>query len=281
MNVKTLTLAEGLPKSLGQLSDAPTKLYMRGSFDFSKKTLAVVGTRSPSTYASTVISQLINALKPYDIGIVSGLALGCDGLAHKAALTCGLPTIAVLANGIETIYPRTHHRLGEQIIQEGGALISEYPGKSEPYKHQFIARNRIIAGLADAVLIPEAASGSGSLHTAQFALDLGIEVLAVPGLITSEKSVGTNNLLKTGARFVTSALDILEALSIQPASAQQERLVFDTPEQAAVYKALKESPADIDSLQNRTQLESTTLQNALTMLELQDAVRCQAGIWSL
>jgi DNA processing protein len=150
------------------------------------------------------------------IPIVSGLALGVDSVAHQATLDAGGKTIAVLPGGIESIYPATHRRLAETIVRQGGALVSEYPGQLRPHKYHFIARNRIIAGLSHAVLITEAAEKSGSLHTAQFALDQGKEVLAVPGSIFSNNSVGTHNLINQGAQLVQDAEQILNLFALSP-----------------------------------------------------------------
>ncbi|MCA9349179.1 DNA-processing protein DprA [Candidatus Saccharibacteria bacterium] len=280
MIVKKLTLAD-FPKRLSQLADPPELLYARGQFDFTKPTLAVIGSRSPSTYGKTVTEQLISSIRGYEINIISGLALGVDGLACRAGLDVGLAVGAVLPCGIETIYPRTNQKLGENIISSNGILISEYPGTTLPQKYQFIARNRIVAALADAVLIVEAAANSGSLHTASFALDLGTEVLAVPGPINSQLSVGTNMLIKQGARMITSGADILDALKISPRQKQQPRLVFESPEEEKIYKALSAQPLATENLQLNTNLEPIALQQALTLMEIRGEIVCVAGIWSL
>lgn len=162
-----------------------------------------------------VTTELAGELANVGVVIVSGLAIGIDGIAHTAALDAGGVCIAVLPCGLDAIYPASHLQLAKRIVQNGGALVSEYPPNTIAYKYDFIARNRIVSALSDAVLIPEAALKSGALHTARFALEQGKEVMAVPGNTTSETSAGTNNLIKTGAGVVTSAEDVLHALGLE------------------------------------------------------------------
>lgn len=201
--------------------------------------------------------------------------MGVDSIAHQAAVDAKKPTIAVLPSGIDSIYPRSHSMLARRITETGGALLSEYPESTPLHKSNFIARNRIIAALSEIIIITEAAEKSGSLHTAQFALDLGIDVMAVPGAITNELSRGTNNLIKTGAGVITSAQDVLDALGINREEAKQQQL-FDsaiTPEGSIIIKALLKGMSEGDELLKLSGLAPDIFQQTITMLELDGKVQ--------
>lgn len=203
------------PAQLYALPQPAYKLYVIGNLALLKqKSLAVVGSRAVTPYGREVTNRFVAEAVWSNIPIVSGLALGVDSIAHRAALDAGGSTIAVLPGGINKIYPASHQKLAKEIVEKGGTLISEYPGEMTPHKYHFIARNRIIAGLAHATLITEAAEKSGSLHTAQFALEQGKEVLAVPGSIFSPTSVGTHNLIEQGAQLTRSSEQILNLFAI-------------------------------------------------------------------
>ena len=213
--------------------------------------------------------------------IVSGLALGIDGIAHRAALDAGGLTAAVLGTGIDdaTIYPREHFNLAKSIIENGGALITEQPPKTPSLKQNFPARNRIMAGLALGTLVIEAAENSGSLITAGFALEQNREVFAVPGDIFSPQSTGTNRLIKNGAKLVTSAADILEELNIsrtQPALALK---IFEpkTDEEKIIWKNLSNEPLHIDKISKMTRLDTAAVASVLSALEIEGAVKNIGG----
>ena len=176
MKINKVTLnANALPGVLRHISDSPQKLYVWGNLTplLAKPRLAVVGSRKVTPYGKAVTSDLVRTVAGQGVVIISGLALGVDALAHKAALEAGGYTIAVLACGLDKPYPSTHRQLARQILERGGALVSEYPEGTPPLQHQFIERNRLVSGLSDGVLITEAAEKSGTLHTANFALDQG------------------------------------------------------------------------------------------------------------
>ncbi len=203
------------PHQLTKLPQPAYKLYVIGNTEIlNYRSLAIVGSRTVTSYGREVTTQIATEVAWSSIPIVSGLALGVDSIAHKAALNAGGHTIAVLPGGIENIYPASHRALAEDIVRKGGALVSEYPGTMRPHKYHFIARNRIIAGLAHATLISEATEKSGSLHTAQFALEQGKDVMAVPGSIFSPMSVGTHNLIKDGAQLIQNPEEILKLFAI-------------------------------------------------------------------
>lgn len=187
----------------------PAHLYVRGEYDPERPAVAIVGARYCSTYGRSVARSLARELASSGVAIVSGLARGIDTEAHRGALEGGAPTYAVLGCGIDLDYPRTNAPLAREIVEAGGAILSEHPPGVEPAPWRFPARNRIIAGLSDAVVIVEARMRSGSLVTVDFALSAGVPVGAVPGEVTSTLSEGTNHLLRRGiAEIVTCARDV-------------------------------------------------------------------------
>ena len=220
----------------------------------------------------TVTEQLAAELARAGVVIISGLALGVDGIAHRGALSVNGDTIAVLPCGIDEIYPRTHFQLGKDILTRGGILLSEYSGGALPRRDQFIARNRLVAGLADAVLITEAAEKSGTLHTANFALEQGKPVFAVPGNITSPNSRGCNQLIKTGATPVTEVRDILEPLGINMQQ-QTELITANSKEEQTVINLLQEGITDAHELLANSKLEASLFNQTLTMLEISGAIK--------
>ncbi|HEY5442387.1 MAG TPA: DNA-protecting protein DprA, partial [Candidatus Saccharimonadales bacterium] len=213
--------------------------------------------------------------------IVSGLALGIDGLAHQAALDAGGLTIAVLPSPLETIVPATHRRLAQTILDQGGALVSEYAAGETPFKQNFIARNRLMAGLGQVLLITEAAEKSGSLHTARFALEQGKTVMAVPGNIGSRGSVGTNHLIKSGATPVTSYIDVLHALGLEPRQATDRAVKGRNAHEQSLLDLLAQGVSDGEELLRRSGLTASAFNQALTMLEISSKVRTLgANHWS-
>lgn len=284
MIVNTLTLnSRLLPAEFKHIPAPPLKLFYRGNLDnFSGATrLAVVGSRKASLYGRSVTTKLVSDLASSGIVIVSGLALGIDSIAHQAALDVNGRTVAVLACGVERIYPSSHTNLANRILKQGGAIVSEYPEGTEPLGHQFIARNRIISGLSDAVLITEAAEKSGSLHTANFALDQGRTVMAVPGNITSPTSQGTNNLIKAGALPVTTVDDVLLALGLVP-SQHIKAVTAANEQEAALLSLLRQGLTDSAELQIKSELDVAIFNQTLTMLEITGKIKpLGAGNWRL
>lgn len=203
------------PEQLKQIYDAPIKLYVLGNKEILKhKGIAIVGARNASEYGRKVALQFSKKLSENGINIISGLALGIDTCAHLGTLqnTSKGKTIAVLGGGINKIYPKQNIELARNIIKSGGCIISEYPAESNPEKINFPQRNRIISGLSCGVLVVEASKKSGALITTDLALEQGREVFAIPGNILSLTSVGTNNLIKQGAKLVSSYEEILSEL---------------------------------------------------------------------
>lgn len=272
------------PEKLLTISEPPKGLYHLGALEatLNSPTLAVVGSRKVTPYGRQVTERLVREAAKEGITIISGLALGVDALAHQAALAERTRTIAVLPSGLDKIYPASHRGLAEEILKSDGALVSEYPAGTEPYKLNFIARNRLVAGLADAVLVTEAAAKSGTLHTANFALDQGKTVMAVPGNITSELSAGTNNLIKSGAVPVTEIRDILSAMGLERANRQLAQPIGDTEEETLILQLLFAGISESSQLLHQTDLEPHIFNQSLSMLEIQGKIKpLGAGYWGL
>jgi DNA processing protein len=243
----------------------------------SRPSVAIVGSRSISAYGRQVTYDLAYKLASQGIVIVSGLALGVDAVAHNAALAAGGLTIAVLPSPVEYIYPTTNYALGNRIIASGGAVVSEYGPSVESYKSNFVARNRIVAGLANALLITEAAASSGTLHTANFALGQNKTVLAVPGAITSAVSVGTNNLIKAGAVPVTCVEDVLQALNITPDPSTYKQVRGGNAREQSILDLLLDGTRDGDRLLEVSGLSVPEFNQSLTMLEISGKIRPLGG----
>lgn len=273
---KYLQILTNIPKK-------PDLLHYIGKLPEERRpSVAIVGTRKPTSYGREITDKIARDLASKGVVIVSGLALGADGLAHQAALDAKGTTIAVLGNGLPDIYPSTHKNLAKKIIEAGGAIISEYDDGKPAMSHQFLERNRIVSGLSDAIVITEAASRSGTLNTAAHALEQGKEVFVVPGNITSPMSMGCNYLLKQGARVVTSADDILEVIAPDLLEPQGSLALGDNPLETEVLKLLQTGIRDGDEIQEKIGCSATDLSVALTMLELHGAIRCLgANQWSL
>lgn len=282
--VKTITQDYATyPDELAHLDNPPKQLFVAGELAplLERPRVAIVGSRKASSYGKSVTSQLAGELAEQGIVIVSGLALGVDSLAHRAALEAGGLTLAVLPTSLDNIYPRVYCGLAEQIVQTGGALATEYDGSLPIGRWNFIDRNRIVAALSDCVLITEAAQKSGSLHTARFALGLGKDVLAVPGNITSPTSEGANNLIKSGALPVTSAQDVLDILGIT--KPKQARLPLGaSAEETLLLRLLSQGTSDGTELLASSSLAIDQFNQTLTMLELTGKIRpLGANHWTL
>lgn len=261
----------------------PKKLYYLGELPATRRpTVAIVGTRKPTRYGQEVTQRLTYDLAKRGVVIVSGMALGVDAIAHRAALDAGGTTIAVQANGLSKLYPATNRQIGEDIIKHGGAIVSEYEPDVSARDFQFLERNRIVSGLSDAVLITEAAARSGTLNTAAHALEQGRDVFVIPGNITSPLSAGCNALLKQGAIPVTCAEDILEVIAPQLLQAQTALALGDNPLQSKIITLLNEGIRDGDELQLRSDADARDFNTELTMMELNGVIRALGGNqWTL
>jgi DNA processing protein len=276
--MRTVTRADPLyPPLLSQLHDPPARLYVRAAALelLSRPAVAIVGARSCSSYGSEVARSLARELAAAGLVIVSGLARGIDGEAHRGALDGKGATVAVLGCGIDRDYPRAHANLARK-VEATGAIVSEYPPGVEPAPWRFPARNRIIAGLALAIVVVEARERSGALITADFALELGRDVFAVPGEITAARSAGTNNLLRQGAAPLLSAEDVLGALGLEPV-ARSTPAVSETA--ADLLRLLDDSPQSADELVRASGWPTEDVAAVLVELELAGAVSSADGIY--
>jgi DNA processing protein len=238
--------------------------------------VAVVGARSCSAYGAQVARSLARDLVAAGIVVVSGLARGVDGEAHRGALDGGGRTVAVLGCGIDRDYPRSHAELARRIVASG-AVVSEYEPGIDPAPWRFPARNRIIAGLALATVVVEARERSGALITADFALELGRDVFAVPGEITSALSAGTNDLLRQGAAPLTSVRDVFDALGIDPVPKAPAAAVSDAA--AALLALLGDGARGVDELTRAARLSSSEVAAALVELELAGLATQANGVY--
>lgn len=255
------------PEKLTRLAQPPKSLYLRGSLPTNMPTVAIVGSRHASSEGKETAYSIAKQLASFGVVIISGLAVGIDSSAHEGTLSVGGQTIAVLPSGIETIYPASNRQLAERILQAGGGLISEYPGTRTPRKQDFLARNRIIAGLSDLVIIVEAASRSGALNTARHAIENNTTLMAVPGSIYNHLSNGCNNLIRQGAIIYTEISDVWLALNIEQPK-QQNRLVY-SPEHQEIIERLKGTSLTVEKLSQELNWQMARLQPELTKLELE------------
>jgi len=259
--------APEFPSLLHAIHDPPPGLFARGAADLDvlrRATVAVVGARSCSPYGAQVARMLGRDLGRAGLVVVSGLARGIDGEAHRGALESGAVTVGVLGCGIDRDYPAAHRELAAR-IRATGLTVSEYAPGVEPAPWRFPARNRIIAGLSAATVVVEARDRSGALITADLALEEGREVFAVPGEITSALSAGTNDLLKLGATPLTGPADVLDVFGLAGSETEPVEL---GPSAESVLARLRDGPASADELARATGLDAGTLASALTELEL-------------
>ncbi|HEX4745789.1 MAG TPA: DNA-processing protein DprA [Gaiellaceae bacterium] len=267
------------PALLAAIHDPPPRLFLRGTADveiLGRPAVAVVGARACSSYGRSVARSLARDLAAAGLVVVSGLARGIDGEAHRGALDGAGVTIAVLGCGIDRDYPAAHAELARRICDAGGLVASEYEPGVEPAPWRFPARNRIIAGLCHATVVVEARERSGALITADFALEEGREVLAVPGEITSALSTGTNALLRLGATPVTRVEDVLEVYGLEPSRPQAAALGGVA---AALLGQLSREPRTADELVRASGVEPGAGAAALVELELAGRVTLEDGVY--
>jgi DNA processing protein len=270
------------PPLLRELPDASPVLYVKGTLlDVDQWAVAFVGTRGATVYGRDMTHQLVTALVHAGITIVSGMALGIDAAAHKAALDAGGRTIAVLGSGIDVVYPPEHRHLAEA-ISANGALISEFPPGTQPVGKNFPARNRTMSGLSLGVVVVEAPASSGALITADFGAEQGRDVFAVPGNVTSRTSAGTNRLIQMGAKLVISADDILDELNLTRTTVETREQVREVapanPTEAALAEHLSDEPLHIDELCQLTGLPITQVSSTLALMELKGMARRLEGM---
>lgn len=270
------------PPLLAETATPPYVLFVRGdAAALRAPAVAVVGTRAATAYGREATWRIVAPLARQGVAVVSGLALGIDAAAHEAALEAGGTTVAVVAGGIDGVYPPRHAALHARIVA-AGCVVSEYAPGVAPTAGRFPARNRVIAGLALATVVVEAGDQSGALITAGCAADEGRDVLAVPGPITGAASRGTHRLIAAGAALATSADDVLAVLDLdrRAADAVARAGLPDDPAEARLAATLSAVPAAADELGRRTGLDAATVGRALAMLELKGRARSGGGRWT-
>lgn len=267
------------PENLRHVDNPPPVLYVRGDIvPADIWAVGIVGTRRASTYGREVAFQLARQLAQAGVTVVSGLALGIDTVAHKAALEVEGRTLAVLGSGVDQIYPPENRTLARG-IEKQGAVISEYALGTRPDAGNFPPRNRIISGLSKGVIIVEAGTRSGALITARFAADQGREVFAVPGSILHPGSAGCNALIQDGATPVLSVNDVLDQLNLTrvPQRKEAQQLAPGDADEASILQLLGADPMHIDDILRRAPLPQTQVTGLLTIMELKGLVR-QVGV---
>ena len=278
--IKLLNPSDFVPNNLGALPEIPQppdQLWYQGKLPPAHlKLLAVVGSRHNTTYGRQVVDHMLDGLAGYPIGIVSGLALGIDGLAHEAALRNNLYTIAVPGSGLDrsVLYPARHKGLAEKIMESGGGLLSEFSPKTAAAPWTFPQRNRIMAGLSHATILIEAQEKSGTLITARMVADYNRELLAVPGSIFSKTSYGTHQFLKLGATLVTTPSDILEVLGIEEKVTDKPETKLTGTEERVI--SLLNEPKDRDTLIRLLILPISEANILLMTMEMQGYIKYEA-----
>ena len=282
MKINSITaITAEFPDKFRHIPTPPQELFYRGELpDPARKSVAIVGTRKPTRYGTEVTLDLSRKLAERGVVIISGLALGVDALAHQGALKGQGMTVAVLAGGVDDPSPRTNALLAEEILKSGGGIVSEYPAGVIPYKDQFLARNRLVAGLADAVIVTEASLRSGTANTVMHALEQGREVYAVPGPITSPMSAGCNHMIAQGATPITSVDEFVE--QFMPRAGVQQEIFAYTDQEKIIIDLLTSGVRDGDELHAKSQLDAGSYGQTITMLELRGAIKpLGANQWGL
>lgn len=282
-NVKMITFdMPEYPRLLKEIANPPYTIYMKGEIDLNgAPMIAIVGSRKFTAYGSQAATTFARDLAAAGITVVSGMALGIDAIAHQGALSAGGKTVAVLGGSLDdkNIYPRNNFNLSREII-ENGALISDYPIETPAgLQGNFPARNRIIAGLSLGTLIIEAGEKSGTLITANLALESNREVFAIPGSIFSSQSAGTNALIKKGAKLITSVKDVLEELNLGEDNKNVSIIsrIPETKEEEILLKILSADPLHIDNISKLSKLETATVASALSIMEIKGWIKNIGG----
>jgi len=266
------------PEKLKKISYPPVFLYIKGKLQTEGVLIAVIGSRKPTPYGKETTGYFVEKLVKAGAGIVSGLARGIDTIAHKTCLKAGGYTIGVPGSGLDIFYPAENRSLYEKIVESGGALVSEFPFGTRPFKENFPRRNRIISGLSEGILVVEAGKKSGTLLTVKWGLSQGKEVFAIPGSIFSPQSEGTHLLLKEGATPVTTPEDILNYFGIvSEKKEKQQQGVSLSKEEKLIIEKLSSYPIHLEELIEKTELLPFEVLSAVTELEIKGIVEILPG----
>lgn len=273
------------PSLLKEIPWPPLGLYIKGRLPDNKNRIAIVGTRKATATGILFAKKLAKELTQADAIIVSGLALGIDEAAHKGVIEAGGKTIAVLAVGLEKIYPAQNTNLAKKILELGGAIISEYPPKSRSYPSRFIERNRIVSGLSNAVIVIEAPEKSGSLATARFAIEQNRDVLVAPGPVGHMNYIGSCQLIRSGASLINSVDDALNDLNMEITNKNNQTFLNldELPsEQKQILNVLRNAgPSDVENLTTLTNLDITILNRNLALLLIKGFIKESHGKYIL
>lgn len=268
------------PKSLKNIKDCPKRLYIEGNLNILNKCgIAVIGSRDCSSYGKKWCKKFVKSLLEYNLVIVSGMAKGIDTIAHKTALEYGGKTIAVLPSGFNNIYPKENIDLYKKIIDLGGVVISEYEPNISADSEKFLERNRIVSGLSIATLVIEAEYRSGTSVTARITKEQGKEVFCLPGSLDNSKSIGTNKMIKDGAKLVTSVEDITQNYNFLKKTfvLDKVQIVEVAEKYKDVFELISDVPVDFEELVKKSNLKVNDLMSKLTMLELENKIERLSG----
>lgn len=272
---------QGYPYLLEQIADPPHALFVRGTTADDEKSIAIIGSRRETRYGRSQAYNIAKELASHGVTIVSGLARGIDTAAHEGALAAGGRTVAVLGNGIDSVYPPENKELAQRIVDNGGAVISEFPFGAAPLAHHFPIRNRIISGISAATLLVEGHARSGTMITAGYAAEQGREVFALPGMVDAPGSAAPLRLLREGANICTCARDILEDMrwseKKENPTEKKEEANRLTDAQNLIVKQLSQEPKYFEELISATHLAPDVLTGELAMLELDGVIESRAG----
>ena len=277
LQIKVLTILDkDYPSNLKEISDAPSVLYIRGNLKKSDtNSVAIVGSRMMTSYGREVAGKFAAELANFGITIISGLALGVDAEAQRAALSVGGRTVAVLASGLDIISPLTNKSLALEFMKGNGAIVSEYPLGHEPMPYDFPVRDRLISGLAKAVVVIEGRMRSGTFYTVKAAADQGRPVFAVPGPITSPASEAPNYLIQNGAKLITTAKDVMDELDFQVKVDKEkiERIIPRSVEEESLVELLRSEPLHLDELTRMSGCPTNEISARLTIMEMKGLVK--------
>ncbi len=272
---------EQFPDRLRLVPDSPEKLWYSGDIDPGRLSVAIIGTRKVTTYGRTITTKLAEGLAGRGVTIISGLALGTDAIAHQGALAVGGKTIAVLPCGLDRVYPSSHTQLAYSILERGGVLSGFEPG-TPVMQYRLLVRNRLVSGLADAVIITEAAAKSGTMNTVAHALAQGRDIYAVPGSIFSPMSAGCNKLIEQGATPIIDIDRFLDEFAPLVNRPQQTLLLAKTSEEQTIVGLIQDGIRDGDELLKKSRLDPSVFSTTLTMLELRSVIKpIGANHWTL
>ena len=270
-------VSELYPERLRDIPNPPSRLYVEGNPKILNEIgIAVVGSRTNTQYGEKMCKKFVKSLAEYNINIISGLALGIDGIAHTTCLKNGGKTIAVLPSGLKNIYPSSHIQLANEIIKNGGAVISEYEENTKSDYQKYLERNRIVAGLAVGTLVIEAGARSGTSVTARYTMQDGKPVFCIPSSLENIKVKTTNELIKKGAKLVTCVDDILECypdIKFSKRDIETKDIFFDIPpELLQVYRVIENIPQDVNQISRKTGLPISEVNYKTMLLQLDEKI---------